>query len=84
MFILLVFAFIFIGILIWSATIAWHLHTYVLKDDLMHNRMLKIFIIGNVACIVLILILFSAVPWKELSLEALTAGLSGQIETLLQ
>ncbi|MDP3963495.1 MAG: hypothetical protein Q8Q39_03285 [bacterium] len=84
MFFLALSAFIFIGLLIWSATIAWHLHTYVVKDDEMHTRMLKIFIAGNAVFLVVILSLFAAVPWKELSLEALTVSLSGQIETFLQ
>jgi len=65
--ILALFAFTFLILLAWAGFVIWHLHTYVLKDDLTHARMLKVFLVGSGIFIVLGLIFFAIVDWRGLS-----------------
>lgn len=58
---------IFFGLCVWSAVIAWHLHTYVLRDDKVHGRMFAAFFGGSLVFIGIILILFVRVPWNKVS-----------------
>ena len=57
----------FIALVLWSAVIAWHIHTYVLQDDRVHKIMLTVFMAGNIVFVVAGLVLFLRVSWQEIS-----------------
>jgi len=70
MFLAAVFVIGFVALMLWSAVIAWHIHTYVLQDDRVHKIMFAVFAAGNIVFMLACALLFLRVPWQEISIGA--------------